>query len=278
VIGKYDAATDTVAIFAGGKLGSIKEPPLRDGVGLDARFNQPHGLAIRGDTLYVADLFSYAVRKVDLATREVTTLAGGKVRTKTLPSGTVEYFQTSGYQDGTGEEALFGQPYDVAVDSHGNVLVVDMTGRCLRKVTPEGVVTTVAGDMHQSRCQEVFDSEGEPTGSTVCRQAFGYVDGGGDQARFGLIQGLAIDAWDNVYIADELFHNIRKVTPDGVVSTVAGYSQQTSEDLPSYAFTAGAVDGLAPQARFSNVEDVLVDNQGVLFVSDGFNNCIRRIQ
>jgi hypothetical protein len=250
------------------------ERPQPGGVGEDASFNQPRGLAVRGNTLYVADVFTYAIRTVDLETRAVGTLAGGKVREKVLPSGTKEYFLTNGYQDGTGEDALFGQPYDVDVDSHGNVIVMDYANRCLRKVTPAGVVTTIAGDMHQSLCQEYVDANDQPF--TKCQQAYGNVDGKGDQARFGLPQGISIDAWDNVYVVDELYCNLRKVTPDGVVSTIAGYTGEPERVAP--AVTGGSVDGLGPAARFWNPEDVLVDNQGCLYVADGTNNCIRRVQ
>jgi sugar lactone lactonase YvrE len=276
VIGKYDAQTGMVSTFAGGHaISNYKEPPLHDGIGQDASFNQPHGLAIRGNTLYVADVFSYAIRKVDLTTREVTTLAGGKPYTKTLPSGTVEYFMTHGYQDGTGQEAIFGQPYDVDVDSHGNVLMVDTGNRCLRKITPEGVVTTVAGDMSQSMCEEYVDDPEANTTVIRCHQPYGNVDGKGPSARFTSLQGLALDAWDNAYVVDSFNNNVRRVTPDGTVTTLAG-SDLDGAEAP--AQTNGAVDGLGTRARFQGPQDVLVDNQGVLYVSDGFNNCIRRIQ
>jgi hypothetical protein len=209
----------------------------------------------------VADVFSYAIRKVDLTTREVTTLAGGKPYTKTLPSGTVEYFMTHGYQDGTGQEAIFGQPYDVDVDSHGNVLMVDTGNRCLRKITPEGVVTTVAGDMSQSMCEEYVDDPEANTTVIRCHQPYGNVDGKGPSARFTSLQGLALDAWDNAYVVDSFNNNVRRVTPDGTVTTLAGSDLDRPDQrgrrrlgdasaLPGPARRAGGQPGRALRLRW----------------------------
>ena len=135
--------------------------------------------------VYVADYLNDAIRKVTPG-GVVTTLAGLAC--------------SSGSADGTGSAARFYFPYGVAVDSAGKVYVADEVNSTIRKVTPGGVVTTLAGVAGSS----------------------GSADGTGGAARFNQASGVAVDSRGNVYVADTYNFTIRKITPAGVVITLAG--------------------------------------------------------
>jgi sugar lactone lactonase YvrE len=130
----------------------------------------------------------------------------------------------------------------VAVDSAGNVYVAD-GAHTIRKVTPAGVVTTLAGLAGSS----------------------GSADGTGNTARFAYPYGVALDSAGNVYVADTSNHTIRKVTPAGVVTTLAGL-----------AGSSGSADGTVSSARFYCPSAVAVDSVGTVFVADYYNHTIRR--
>jgi len=156
----------------------------------------------------------------------VSTLAG---------SGTV------GFADGTGTEARFSYPGRVAVDSEGNVYVVDHGNHRIRKITPAGVVSTLAG-----------------TGTR------GHADGTGTEAQFDYPTGVAVDSEGNVYVADHGNHRIRRITPAGVVSIFAGS-------------TEGFADGIGTEAQFNYPTGVAVDSSGNVYVADSVNHRIRKI-
>jgi len=147
-----------------------------------------------------------------------------------------------GYADGQGTTARFYGPTGVAVDGNGNVYVVDTTNPRIRKITPAGVVTTLAG-----------------SGS------HGSVDGTGTAASFSQPIGVAVDSSGNVYVSDTGNNKIRKVTPAGVVTTLAG------ADEGDYA------DGQGTAARFYNPNGVAVDGSGNVYVADSYNHRIRKI-
>ncbi len=150
----------------------------------------------------------------------------------------------SGSTDGIGRAARFSSPVSVAVDAAGNLFVADTGNHTIRKVTADGIVTTLAG------------SPG----------ARGIADGPGQDARFNAPGGVAVDAHGNVFVADTDSHTIRRIGPDGVVTTIAG--------------TAGAfghVDGRGSEARFYTPRGIAVDNQGNLFVADATTYTLRKI-
>ena len=201
-----------------------------DGTGAAARFNDPHGVAIDpSGNVVVADTGSSTLRKVTPA-GVVTTFAG-------TPLG-------FGSDDGTQATAQFRSPSSVAYDPSGNLFVADTNNRTIRKIAPDGTVSTYAG----------------MTGVQ------GTVDGTGIHAGFSDPQGIATDAAGNVYVADPLVHVIRKITTDRVVTTLAGQ-----------VGVSGAADGAGTSATFSGPESIAVDASGNLLVADGENHAIRKV-
>ncbi|MBI4885299.1 MAG: hypothetical protein HY826_14725 [Actinobacteria bacterium] len=237
-----------------------------DGAGLNATFNGPTGVAV--DTvgnIYVADTVGNKIRKITV-TGVVTTFAssmsgpqGVAVDTignvyvantsadmilKITPAGVVSTLAgsgASGSADGPGISAQFNLPYGLAVDIAGNVYVADIGNNRIRKITPAGVVTTLAG-------------------STA-----GFVDATGGAAQFNQPSGVAVDAAGNVYVADFVNNRIRKITPGGVVSTLAGSG------------SAGVTDATGVAAQFNGPFGVAIDGDGNIFVSDTNNNRIRKV-
>ena len=200
-----------------------------DATGAAARFAYLQGVAIDGaGTLYVADTANHAIRKVT-AEGVVTTLAGS--------------LGTSGFVNGTGTAARFTSPQGVAVVA-GTVYVSDTGTHTLRKISSSGVVTTLAGSMLVP----------------------GSNDGTGTTAKFNKPTRLAADASGNLLLADSFNHAIRKVTPEGVVTTLTGG--------PSYI---GSADGILSTARFNRPTDIAIDAAGDAYVLDSGNKTVRKI-
>ncbi len=159
----------------------------------------------------------------------------------TPPTVTTLAGSGQGSADGTGGMASFNRPAGVAVDSAGNVYVADTFNNEIRKITPEGVTTTLAGSLTQ-----------------------GYQDGPGETALFRQPTGVAVDSEGNLYVADQNNHKIRMITPEGVVSTLAGSG-------------AGYTDATGTNAKFQYPRAVAVDSAGNLYVADQNNHKIRKI-
>ncbi|MBB4731333.1 NHL repeat-containing protein [Xanthomonas arboricola] len=198
-----------------------------DGRAADARFADPYGLAIGPHgALYIADGGdNNRIRRL-LDNGSVQTVAGGQ----------------EGFGDGVDAAAEFNTPSGIAFDTAGNLYIADTGNHAIRKRTPQGVVTTLAGD-----------------GSA------GFRDGAAAQARFNGPIGVAVDTQGRVYVADTYNDRIRVIAPDGQVSTLAGGA------LP------GMADGVGDQARFDTPTDLKVDAHGVVWVADMRNDAIRRI-
>src|ERR1035437_967890 len=149
-----------------------------------------------------------------------------------------------GDADGPGSLARFRYPYGAAVDSAGNVYVADYGNSTIRKMTPGGVVTTLAG----------------------LATSPGSADGTGSAARFYQPAGVAVDSAGNLYVADYGNSTIRKVTPGGVVTTLAGL-----------AGSPGSADGTGSAARFYKPYGVAVDSAGNVYVPEYGNHTIRKV-
>jgi sugar lactone lactonase YvrE len=249
-----------------------------DGTGSAARFQFPDGIVLdAAGTIYVADSGN-GIRKITPA-GVVTTLAGrGGTYTRV---------------DGVGAAAGFGDPMGLAVDGAGNLYVGD--GPTIRKVTPAGVVTThagkadapgwVDGTLAAARFSGVRSVVLSPAGDlyvndggTVIRRisaagtvstlagiwnadyerASGSVDGTGSAARFDNPHGLALDAAGNLWVADSNNRTVRRVTPAGVVTTIAGLA----------GAAPATVDGVGGAVRFNNPNGIAIDAQGVIYVAD----------
>jgi len=211
-----------------------------NGIGNKARFNAPYGLAVGGNgTIYVADSYNYTIRKIVPTPRD----GGGLDYVVTTLAGTAGM---KGAVDGTGSVARFLVPTGLAVDGDDNVYVADYGAHTIRKITPAGVVTTLAG----------------LAGST------GSADGSGGQARFNQPYKLALDGNGGLLVADHGNNAIRRVLFDGTTSTYAG--------LPG-ANSAGSEDGNVSVARFRQPIAVAVDAAGDVFVADSGNQVIRKI-
>jgi hypothetical protein len=222
-----------------------------DGANGAAKFNYPGRVAMdHSGNIYVADSGNNLIRKITPA-GVVTTLAGD---TNDLVNG----LPNSGYADGTGGAAQFSGPTGVAVDSAGNVYVADNANSLIRKVTPAGVVTTMAGDTNDL-------VNGLPN--------YGYADGTNGAVMFNFPISVAVDGWGNIIVADSENSLIREITPAGVVSTLAGDAQDLTNGFVNY----GYADGTGSTAQFNYPDGVAVDVFSNVYVADYLNNLIRKI-
>ena len=216
----YEIVDIQVSTFAGiGTAGNV------DGIGTNAEFSQPFDIAFdTSGNLYVSDFSNNTIREIT-TDGTVTTMAGDG---------------TPGFSDGISTNAQFTHPTGLTIDSAGNVYVADFSNHAIRKITPSGVVSTFAGGTS------------------------GFADAMGINAQFNNPIALAIDNMDNIYVVDYANHKIRKVTPNGTVTTVAG-------SIPGFA------DGNSNNAQFSLPSGIAVDDFGIIYVVDRGNHKIRRI-
>jgi sugar lactone lactonase YvrE len=227
-----------VTTIAGSGPGTIYgfDGSLVNGSAETTRFNDPSDVAVDASgALYVTDRLNHVIRKI-------------------TPDGQVSTFAGTGQpgtQDGTGQAASFEIPNRITIDGEGNLYVTE--GRFLdfgertygfrvRRVTPKAEVTTLAGT-------------GEP----------GYRDGPTLTAQFDVPIGIAVDGQGSIYVADTGAHRIRLISPDGILSTVAGSG------------IAGYADGPATIAQFWYPTDIAVGPNGSLYVADWKNHRIRII-
>ncbi|MFD0794707.1 hypothetical protein ACFQZX_13855 [Mucilaginibacter litoreus] len=158
--------------------------------------------------------------------------------------GTVTTFagSTAGYAEGTGITAMFNHPSAVATDAAGNVYVADAYNSVIRKITPDGVTSTIAGN-----------------------GTLGYADGPAVSAQFYVPSGLAIDAAGNIFVVDMGNNIIRKISATGVVSTLAGNG------------SAGFSNGKGNAASFSSPTGIVLAADGSLYVTDTGNSVVRMV-
>jgi hypothetical protein len=249
----YDWNATTSLVAGGGN----NVPGYGDGAQSNVKFNHPTGLARDAQGyIYIADCENNRIRKMNNL-GEVTTIAG---------SGAV------GFADGMGTAAMFHHPTALAVDAAGNIYVTDQDNYRIRKITPSGMVTTLAGNEKRR-----------------------VTDGTGTSASFGTPVGVCIDGSNNIYVADGTA--IRKITPAGTVTTMSGVSFGGSIIALVYSnneiyvasnnsmiskLTAsgmvkpvagsnrsyGVVDGYGTVAKFGGIVGMAMDANGVLYVTE----------
>ncbi len=265
-------SNDMVSGFAGGAFGIV------NGMGGDARFKFPTSLVIdsRGN-IFSADARDPRIRKIN-ASALVTTYAGT---------------EEEGFSDGAASSAAFRGENKVATDAAGNVYIADAQNNRIRKISINGMVSTMAGD-----------------------GVAGFKDGPGNVAEFDFPNGIAVDKQGNVYVSDGSNFSIRKITPDGKVSTVAGKKTEGNKDgdvaVALFEFPADMVidaqdnvyvldlstvrkisplglvstiagsgdgyqDGEGAIAKFNSPYGLGIDAQGNIYVADTNNNRIRKI-
>ena len=264
-IRKILISTGAVITLAGGVHG------YSDGTGTNAQFANPTGVAVdnSGATVYVADRDNHNIRRIDVSTGVVTTLAGST-------NGGASSF---GFADGLGTGALFYHPSGVAVDDRGTVYVADTDNNCIRMIVgsnvstlagigrtglngpgyadgavsvakftaPSGVAVDTRGTVYVAdpgnNCIRMI--RGSNVTTLAGNVTAGYSDGTGTVAQFNVPYGVAVDNSGNVYVADRSNHCIRKiVVATGVASTLAGSG------------VAGFVNGSGAAARFNGPSGV----------------------
>ncbi|MEO8426498.1 MAG: FG-GAP-like repeat-containing protein [Verrucomicrobiota bacterium] len=275
------AAPPGVAVVT--TLAGSGAPGFEDGQGVAAQFHFPNGAFVdAGGFVYIADAFNHRIRRVS-PSGAVTTLAGsgaagyldgpGAASQFNYPLGvfvatagdvfvadtennlvrkisavelstvsTVAGSGRPGYVDGPGTTAELYFPNDLVVDAAGNVFVSEFNNHTIRKIAPDGAVSTFVGN-------------GTP----------GYTDGRGTSARLNRPGGLAIDRNGNFFVTDWGNQRIRKITPDGSVTTLAGSGQP------------GFVDGPASIAQFNEPDGITVDQDGNVFITEHSNHAVRKI-
>jgi hypothetical protein len=241
-----------------------------DGPASTASFKAPLDVAVDNNgIIYVADAINHRIRKI--AADQVSTLAGSNTSDTTGGNGSSATFihpdelafdpsgnlftldiddprvrkisttdlvsayagnGIAGFADGRADIAQFGEETSgIAIDGQGNIYVSDFDNKRIRKISASGEVTTFAGDGNS-----------------------GTADGQGNVAEFFSPAGIALDGQGNLFVADA--SRIRKITPSGLVSTFAGTSTQ------------GYQDGPVGQAVFTSITDMVIDQQGNIYLSD----------
>lgn len=261
-------------------VGTVIGGEFQDGPAVSARFQDPEGIAVdAAGTLFVADSLNHRIRKIS-TDGKVSTLAGSGI---------------PGFADGMGTAAAFNTPSCVALDRSGNVYVTDRGNHRIRKISPSGSVSTLAGsgirgkDNGPSGVAQFNEPEGvavDDAGNVyvadtrnnvirkISREGFvttfagsgrGYLDGRADLAKFMVPTGIAVDRFQNVFVSEEAGNRIRKITVSGEVSTIAGSGK------------AEFADGAGIAASFCRPHGIAVDASGTVYIADAGNYRIRTI-
>ncbi|WP_152909095.1 Ig-like domain-containing protein [Clostridium homopropionicum] len=209
---------------------------LKDGTKSISGFNYPSSIVLdRDGNIIVVDSYNNCIRKI--SGDNVTTIAGSIDKKDSYG------FPMGDYADGDALNAKFNKPKDAVVDSKGNIFISDSCNNVIRKINNNKVYT--------------FAGTGE----------VGFTNGEGKTSKFNLPSGITIDKDDNLYVADSLNNVIRKITPNGVVSTFAGVQGETG----------GYKNGALNEAIFNEPSDIIIDSKGAFYITDSGNQVIRKI-
>jgi sugar lactone lactonase YvrE len=240
----------------------------RNGAAGQAQFNYPRGVAIdAAGNIFVADAGNNLIRKI-------------------TPAGVVSTFAgdgTNGFADGESDKAKFSFPVELTIDAAGIVYVTDGSNGSVRKITPAGVVSTLgagsfgfpegitidkAGNLFIADAADHKIFKMTPAGVLTFVAGTGIIglkDGPGTEATFTNPEGIAVDAAGNLYVGDLSNAAVRKITPNGIVSTIAGGAR-------------GFAEGIGPVAKFLEPSGITADKAGNVFVTDVGNARIRKLQ
>lgn len=228
--------TSTPAVSPLSNFAGSGQNILKDGTMSISGFNYPTSIVLNKDgDIIVVDSYNNCIRKI--SGDSVTTIAGSIDKKDSYG------FPMGDYVDGDALKAKFNRPKDAVVDSQGNIFISDSGNNVIRKISSNKVYT--------------FAGTGEA----------GFSNGEGKASKFNLPSGITIDKDDNLYVVDSLNNVIRKITPNGVVSTFAGVQGETG----------GYKNGAINEAIFNEPSDVIIDNQGAFYITDSGNQVIRKI-
>jgi len=228
--------TSTPILSSLSNLAGSGQNILKDGTMSISGFNYPSSIVLNKDgDIIVVDSYNNCIRKI--SGDSVTTIAGSIDKKDSYG------FPMGDYVDGDALKAKFNRPKDAVVDSKGNIFISDSGNNVIRKISNNKVYT--------------FAGTGEA----------GFSNGEGKSSKFNLPSGITIDKDDNLYVADSLNNVIRKITPNGVVSTFAGVQGETG------VYKNGAIN----EAIFNEPSDVIIDNKGAFYITDSGNQVIRKI-
>jgi sugar lactone lactonase YvrE len=239
------AADGTITTVAGNGTEGFRGD---GGPAVEAELDFPTGLALdRAGNLYIADTNNHRVRKV-AADRTITTVAG---------SGPTGYLQGGLAGDGgPATAARLARPFGLAMDSVGGLYIADGFNNRIRRVTPGGTITTVAGSGPTGYLQGGLAGDGGPATT----------------ARLNFPRAVVLDAAGNLYVADALNHRVRRVGPNGIIHTIAG-SGPTGYLRGSFGGDGGPPSG----ARLAFPAGLALDPGGRLYIADGENHRIRAL-
>ena len=210
-----------------------------------ASLNRPFGILAHSGNLYIADYTNHVIRKVD-SQGTMTTIAGDGFGAGITNGGRY------GGDNGPATQASLNTPEEMAFDSHGNLYIADVFNHRIRRVTPAGIISTVAGDGFSAG-----NGNGRFTGD----------NGPATESSLSAPTGVAVDADDILYISDTYNHRVRRVDTNGIITTIAGDGDQ--------GFSGDG--GAATAARLRYPNGLAIDSEGNLFVADEINGRIRRV-
>jgi len=254
-----------------------------------AKFNNPYKVAVdKIGNIYTVDNGGARIRKIDIAANLVSTFAG--------PTGATV---TTGFLDGASTAARFNVPIDAVVDNNGNVYVADANNSAIRKIRPDGTVSTLVGagpsqnalidgfwpnvrlnrpsgicldrdgmllvaDRYNNAIRKIDPNTGKTT-TVAGTGTAGFKDDEALKATFNHPFGIHADKHNNIYVTELNNSAVRMITPQGSVITIAGNG------------TSGFAEGKPGTSQFNNPTDVTVDDDGNIFIADMSNNRIRKI-